>query len=113
VRRKLTQLNQVLDLRELTVPVGNRLEALAGMCRGSRAFGSTNNIVSVFAGRAAMPMKSKSRTITERAKAAARRLVPRRLPTALPPTSPGEILLEDFLMSLGISQSAFAIRLGV
>lgn len=36
-----------------------------------------------------------------------------RLPTALPPTSPGEMLLEEFLEPLGISQSAFAIRLGV
>jgi antitoxin HigA-1 len=37
----------------------------------------------------------------------------RRLPTHLPPTHPGEVLLEDFLKPLGISQSAFAIRLGV
>ena len=33
VRRKLTQLNRVRDLRELAIPPGNRLEAL----RGSRA----------------------------------------------------------------------------
>lgn len=37
----------------------------------------------------------------------------RRLPTDLPPTHPGEMLLEEFLKPLGISQSAFAIRLGV
>lgn len=30
VRRKLTQLNRVLDLRELAVPPGNRLERLRG-----------------------------------------------------------------------------------
>lgn len=30
VRRKLTQLNRVRELRELAVPPGNRLEALAG-----------------------------------------------------------------------------------
>ena len=30
VRRKLTQLNRVRDLRELSVPPGNRLEALRG-----------------------------------------------------------------------------------
>jgi len=29
-RRKLTQLNRVLDLRELSIPPGNRLEALSG-----------------------------------------------------------------------------------
>lgn len=36
-----------------------------------------------------------------------------RLPKNLPPTHPGEMLLEEFLKPLGISQSAFAIRLGV
>ncbi len=40
-------------------------------------------------------------------------LVQRRLPTHRPPTHPGEMLLEEFLKPLGISQSAFAIRLGV
>jgi addiction module HigA family antidote len=35
------------------------------------------------------------------------------LPKNLPPTHPGEMLLEEFLKPLGISQSAFAIRLGV
>ncbi|MCU0647666.1 MAG: HigA family addiction module antitoxin [Gemmatimonadaceae bacterium] len=37
----------------------------------------------------------------------------RRLPTHRPPTHPGEMLREEFLVPLGISQSAFAIRLGV
>jgi len=40
-------------------------------------------------------------------------LVARRLPTHQPPTHPGEMLLEEFLKPLRISQSAFAIRLGV
>ena len=40
-------------------------------------------------------------------------LVRRRLPTDAPPVHPGEMLLEEFLEPLGISQSAFAIRLGV
>jgi antitoxin HigA-1 len=40
-------------------------------------------------------------------------LVRLRLPTHRPPTHPGEMLLEEFLKPLGISQSAFAIRLGV
>jgi len=37
----------------------------------------------------------------------------RRLPTERPPTHPGEILLEEFLRPLGISQVAFARQLGV
>jgi proteic killer suppression protein len=34
VRRKLTQLNRVRDLRELAVPPGDRLEALSGARKG-------------------------------------------------------------------------------
>ena len=59
-----------------------------------------------------MPTTSKSRIIT-RPKRARRPLVRRRLPTQRPPTHPWEMLLEEFLKPLGISQSAFAIRLGV
>ena len=59
-----------------------------------------------------MPNKSRSRTTTIR-EPSNRRLVARRLPTELPPTHPGEMLLEEFLVPLGISQSAFAVRLGV
>ena len=59
-----------------------------------------------------MPTKSKSRTTTKRARIP-RTLVRRRLPSEMPPVGPGEMLLEEFLKPLGISQSAFAIRLGV
>ncbi len=34
VRRKLTQINRVRDLRELAIPPGNRLERLGGSRRG-------------------------------------------------------------------------------
>jgi addiction module HigA family antidote len=62
-----------------------------------------------------MTSKSPTTTSAKPARSAGRRtrLVERRLPTHLPPTSPGEMLLEEFLKPLGISQSAFAIRLGV
>lgn len=56
-----------------------------------------------------MPTMSKSRTTTKTPAA----LVQRRLPTHRPPTHPGEMLLEEFLRPLGISQSAFAAQLGV
>ncbi len=59
-----------------------------------------------------MPTKSKSRTTTKRL-IPIRPLVRRRLPTEIPAVHPGEMLLEEFLKPLGISQSAFAIRLGV
>ena len=63
-----------------------------------------------------MPTKSKSRTTTKRRTASPARstgLVERLLPRLVPPTHPGEMLLEEFLKPLAISQSAFAIRLGV
>ncbi|MBW8878316.1 MAG: HigA family addiction module antidote protein [Acidobacteria bacterium] len=59
---------------------------------------------------------SRSRTKSQHPKKAATsrgHLAERRLPRHLPPTHPGEMLLEEFLKPLGISQSAFAIRLGV
>lgn len=59
-----------------------------------------------------MPTKSKLRTTIRRA-APSRRLVRRRLPTHVAPVHPGEMLLEEFLKPLGVSQSAFAIQLGV
>ncbi len=58
-----------------------------------------------------MPTTSKSRTTTRRPLASAS--AARRLPTHRPPTHPGEMLREEFLVPLGITQSAFAIRLGV
>lgn len=42
-----------------------------------------------------------------------RSFVRRRLPTKRPPTHPGEMLLEEFLKPLGLTQSEFAVRLGV
>ena len=58
-----------------------------------------------------MPTKSKSQTITRGS--GNEPLVERRLPTHRPPTHPGEMLFEEFLKPLGITQSAFAIQLGV
>ena len=58
-----------------------------------------------------MRTMSKSRISTN--PAIGSQLVQRRLPTHRPPTHPGKMLLEEFLQPLGISQSAFAIRLGV
>jgi len=65
-----------------------------------------------------MQTKSRSRTITESLRSGKgdlrpSRLVARRLPRHRPPTHPGEMLLEEFLKPLEITQSAFAIRLGV
>ena len=47
-----------------------------------------------------------------RARIRSRDMVGRLLPQNRPPTHPGEMVLEEFLKPLGISQSEFAIRLG-
>ena len=59
-----------------------------------------------------MPTRSKLQTTTKPTRQT-KRLVVRKLPTHRPPTHPGEMLFEEFLEPLGISQSAFAVRLGV
>jgi len=63
-----------------------------------------------------MPMMSRSRTTTRERRERTRldrEMVSRRLPTHRPPTHPGEMLLEEFLKPFGVSQSAFAVRLGI
>lgn len=63
-----------------------------------------------------MQSKSKSRITTNsdpsRGKPS-KGLLSRRLPAKRPPTHPGEMLVEEFLKPLGVSQSAFAERLGI
>ncbi len=51
-----------------------------------------------------MPTKSKSRTTTSSG---------RRLPRRRPPTHPGEMLLEEFVVPLGLTQTELAAALGV
>jgi antitoxin HigA-1 len=63
-------------------------------------------------------MRSKSRTITERRARYGQygsrgALVGRKLPRHRPPTHPGEMLLEEFIKPLGITQSELARRLGI
>ena len=53
-----------------------------------------------------MPTKSKSRTTTKRN-------VGRRLPKKRPPTHPGEMLFEEFVKPLRLTQTELARRLGV
>lgn len=57
-----------------------------------------------------MPSKSKSQTTTN---GKGRGMVTRRLPRHRPPTHPGEMLRDEFLVPLAITQSELAVRLGV
>lgn len=63
-----------------------------------------------------MQTKLKSRITTKRSPERGKTPMPRtgrRLPLNRPPTHPGEMLLEEFLKRLGITQSAFAVRLDI
>jgi hypothetical protein len=60
----------------------------------------------VLFGRKAMPTMLKSQTTTDK-------VVGRRLPRNRPPTHPGEMLFEEFVKPLGITQTELARRLGV
>ncbi len=60
-----------------------------------------------------MRSMSKSRTTTKPRRGYAAGLTARRLPRARPPTHPGEMLREEFLKPLRVSQTAFAAHLGV
>ena len=53
-----------------------------------------------------MPLKLKSQTITKKTGG-------RRLPQMRPPTHPGEMLLEEFVKPLGLTQTELARQLGV
>jgi len=65
-----------------------------------------------------MRMRSKLQTTTRGRPLALRgtgsgRTIKTRLPKNRAPTHPGEMLLEEFLRPMGITQSDFAVRLGV
>ena len=58
-----------------------------------------------------MPTRSKSRTTTSGKRRGD--LVARRLPRHRPPTHPGQMLRDEFLAPLAITQSELAVRLGI
>ena len=65
-----------------------------------------------------MRMRSKLQTTTRgkplaAPRTASGRTIKTRLPKNRAPTHPGEMLLEEFLRPMGITQSDFAVRLGV
>ncbi len=92
------------------------LSGYGGIESANTVFESMSSIACAFTGRMDMRIKSKSRTTTKRRPRSGKSSqfpVVRRLPANRPPTHPGEMLLEEFLKPLGISQSAFAVRLGI
>ena len=95
--RKLRQLGYAQTLDELRIPPGNRLEALKVISGVSSAFESTTSGGSVFGGPPRGQRRLRSLTTTDK----------------LPPVHPGEILMEDFLKEMEITQHKLAVSIGV
>jgi antitoxin HigA-1 len=91
--RKLRLLNQARTLGDLRVPPGNRLEALRADRQGQHSI--RINGASALCGMREDRHMSKSSTITSRS-------------GLLSNPHPGEILLEEFLQPMGLSQNALA-----
>jgi len=102
--RKLAVLNAATDLADLRVPPGNRLEKLAGDREGQCSIRINDQWRSASSGGTVTRTMSRSRTTTK-ARAT--------MPGKLPPVHPGEVLLEEFLLPLGISQYRLAKDTGV
>src|SRR5262245_16661494 len=109
----LTRLTEYANSPSLRFRLAIASNACAEIAPDNIAFVSTTSIALSSGGRIAMQTKSRSRTITNTPSSPPKRLIARRLPTKRPTTHPGEMLLEEFLLPLGISQSAFAVRLGI
>jgi len=103
-RRKLRMLGNAFVLDDLRIPpaIGSRLSRAAA--RVSTASGSTINGGSVSNGLKVTPTTWKSSITTETSELTMK---------TLPNIHPGEVLLEEFLTPMGISQNALARAAGV
>lgn len=97
--RKLRLLNQARVLGDLRLPPGNRLEPLRGSWAGQHSIRINDQWRIVSSGPTEGRGMSKSSTIMTDASAAEERL---------PNPHPGEIMLEEFLKPMGLSQNALA-----
>src|SRR5258708_36101354 len=93
--RKLRLLNQARVLGDLRVPLGNRLEALKADRQGQHSIRINDHGASALYGMKEDRRMSKSSTITSRS-------------GLLRNPHPGEILLEEFLKPMDLSQNALA-----
>jgi addiction module HigA family antidote len=98
---KLTGFERSMNLMCLQVIDWSVCKATA---RINAVFGLTNNTEFALNGRKAMPTRSKSQITSD---------VGRRLPRNRPPTHPGEMLLEEFVKPLDLTQAELARLLDV
>ena len=101
--RKIRQLQVCASLDDLRVPPGNRLEALKGVVPVNIASVLTSAIGSVLSGDRRWLGMSKSSIITSDETSS----------DLLSPVTPGELLKEEFLVPMGISQYRLAKETGI
>jgi antitoxin HigA-1 len=97
---------QVAALGDLRAPPNNRLEKLKGDREGQYSIRVNDQWRVCFRWTEYGPKTSRSWTITEE-------MMRMRIPADRPPTPPGEILLEEFLKPIGMTQAELAERIGV
>jgi addiction module HigA family antidote len=102
--RKLWMIDAGPDLNSLRVPPGNRLEALSGNRLGQHSIRINDRWRIFFVGAMATPMTWRSSTIIRSSKMSKRKISP---------IHPGEVLMEEFLKPMGISQYRLAKDISV
>ena len=100
-------LDYAATLSDLASPPGNRLEALRGDLAGYHSIRINDQWRVVF--RWGPPVRSTSKSVTTTEEAEGTMSATRR---RRPPTRPGEILREEFLVPLGLTQKELADHLG-
>jgi addiction module HigA family antidote len=102
--RKLNRMDSVVTLHDLRILPGNQLEALGGTGAVDPAFESTSGTASALSGRKGVPHRWKLLTITNWEPS----YTMIRVPTHREPTHSGEVLVEEFLKPLGLTQRDLA-----
>ena len=103
--RKLAMLDAAENLADLLIPPGNRLEKLAGDRAANTASASTGSGASASNGPTQVQRTSRSSTATREGSVTSEVIMDR--------VPPGEILLEEFLLPLGVSQYRLAKAISV
>ena len=103
--RKLRMLSNAHAINDLRSPPANRLEKLSGDREGQHSIRINDQYRICFVWEAEMPTTWRSWTITRKEAVMTTK--------KLAPVHPGEVLLEEFLGPLGLSQNRLALSLGV
>jgi addiction module HigA family antidote len=106
IRRKLDRLNAVVAVADLRVPAGNRLESLKGAQARRFSMRVNQQYRVTFGLLKETPLKYGVKTTIRKQGATM-------IPTHRAPTHPGEMLLEEFLKPMQMTQVVAAAKMGI